>query len=241
MPNFNDFVYFVLVRNGNASYSFTGYTDQTTGETKVIHYGRKDHLGNDVPHRFKFDKAHRSLRVPKNKKDIHGNSVVEFLRGFPECLNSPNGYYKEVEGEKKHINMWFKEMNEGKDAEIAIDAKRVKINAESTALNLEGDELAEMAILCGTMTEDEGIQKHRVLEYAGASPEKFMEMYNQPDRQATTLLKRAVHAGLVSQKGTMFIWEEITIGANESLAVSKLVEDTTLMDAIAQNLTALGA
>lgn len=241
MPDFNNYVYFVLVRNGNASYSFTGYTDQETGDTKVMHMGRKDHHGNDVPHRFKFDRAHRSMRIPKNRKDIHGNLMVDFLRGFPECLNSPNGQYRVVDGEKVHINMWFKEMNEGKDAMIAVDAKRTKIDAETTALNLKGDELSEMAILCGTMTTDEGMQLHRVLEYAGASPETFLELYNRPSRKATVLLKKAVAAGLVTTRGTMFIWEEITLGANEDLAVSKLMEDTTMRDAIEQNLTALGA
>ncbi|KKN46950.1 hypothetical protein LCGC14_0667740 [marine sediment metagenome] len=243
MPDFNNFVYFVLVRNGNASYSFTGYSDIETGEVKVINFGKKDpKTGNDLPHRFRFDRAHRSMRWNKNHKDIHGNSVVDFLRNFPECGGSPGGVYTEVDGEPFQSNMMFKEMNESKDAEIALDAKRLKNKAETTALKLKGEELSDMAVLCGMLSKDEGMQLHRVVEYAGASPEKWLEMYDQPERTVKALLQKAVAAGVVdNSRGTLYVWENITIGANESLAISKLMEDSSIREAIEQNLTVLGA
>ena len=242
MPDFNNFVYFVLVRNSNASYSFTGYTDKASGDTKVLYMGKKDHKGNDVPHRFRFDRSHRSLRIPKNWRDINKNSVVEFLRDFPECGDSPNGVYTTLEDGTLHqSNMYFKEMNEGKDAQIALDAKGLKNDAETLALKtLQGDELAEMAILCGTLSTDEKIQRHRVAEYAGASPEPFLEMYNQPERKAKALLRKAVTAGIVSTRGTIHSWENITLGSNEDMAVAKLAEDSSIREAIEQNMTAVG-
>lgn len=241
MPDFNNYVYFVLQRNSNASYSFTGYTHPETGQVIAIYKGRRDKDGREVPHRFKFDKAHRSMRIHKNEKDSNGNSVVEFLRDFPECANSPNGSYA-GEGKKKvQTNIWFYELNEGKDAKEAVDAKRAKIEAESLALRLEGEELRGMAILCGTFDDDETKQLHRVLEYAGADPERFMTFYKSPDREATILLRRAVKAGLIRQKAQLFIWEDVTVGTSEGAAIAKLMEDEVLKSAIEDNLKALGA
>lgn len=241
MPEFNNYVYFVLGRNSNASYSFTGYTDPDTGEIKAIYKGRKDAHGKDVPHRFKFDRAHRSMRVNKNERDIYGNNIVEFLRNYPECAESSHGSYAGEGKQRKQTNIWFQEINERKDADIAIEAKSAKIKAENVALYLEGDDLKAMAILFGEHRSDEGLQKHRVLEAAGADPEGFMKFYTAPDRHAKVLLTRAMNAKLVKQKGTLYLWEGVTVGTNYESAIAKLMDDAVLANAIEENLVALSA
>ena len=181
------------------------------------------------------------MRVHKNEKDIFGNSVVDFLRGFPECGDSPNGSYR-GEGKKRvQSNVWFQEINQQKDADIAIEAKGAKIKAENKALYLEGDELKDMAILFGEFRAEEGLQKHRVLEAAGADPENFMKLFNAPDRSAKVLLTRAMKAKLIKQKGSIYIWESVTIGTNYDSAIAKLMDDAVLANAIEENLSALNA
>lgn len=241
MPDFNKYVYFALERNSNAAYSFTGFTNPETGLVEAIYKGRKDpNTGIDIPHRFRFDRSHRSIRVGKNEKDINGNSVVEFLRKFPECKDSVYGSYHGEGKDRAQTNVWFREVNDGKDAQISVEAKTAKIKAENTALELEGNDLKEMAMLCGEFRDDEGLQKHRVLEFAGADPESFMKLHNSPERSAKVLLTRALRAGLIIQKGTLYIWEEVTVGTNELNAISKLMEDKALAGAIEDNLKALG-
>jgi hypothetical protein len=233
MPNFDNFVYFVLERNSNASYSFTGYSDPHTGEIKAYYIGKKDpKSGEDIPFRFKFDKAHRAIRAGIHEQDINGLKKIDFLRGFPECKDSPNGHYRNG----KQVNVWYRELNDYKDAELAVEAKKMKIEAEKTALDLEGIDLKEMALLCGEQRDDVGLMKHRVLEAAGAHPENFLSLYNMPERKAKVLLIQALQANVITKRGSIFVWENVTIGTNENAAIAKLMEDDTLTSAIKENL-----
>ncbi len=238
MQKFDNFAYFVLDHDRHAmttaQYSFTGYQDNE-GTIQAIYYGRKNNDGDDEPHRFKFDRAHRTIRILKTKTDIKGTNVAEFLRNFPECAGSPNGHYKERDGKKVQGGIFYKEIVEGKDAEDAIAAKTTKIKAENIALNLKGVELAQMAALyeCYTVGDNaELMQKHRVLEAAGADPTSFLEAYNAPDRAAKSLIKDAVNSRVITKHGEIYMLEDITLGASLDLAVSKLLSDDDLFDTI---------
>lgn len=236
MNKFDDYVYFVLIKNSNASYGFTGYQDLASGQIKTINFGKKDHRGVMIPHKFRFDRAHRTIRVHKNQIDMDGNNIADFLRDFPECEGSRNGYYSEG----IQSNMWFKEINEGKDASLAVEAKMIKLKAETTAAGLEGIDLQQMAILCGTFDEDPTMQMHRVLEYSGADPTRFLDLYNGPERGAKSLLSRAVREGMITRRGAIFAWKNVTVGANEELAIAKLMADPALAAAIETNLKSTG-
>ena len=239
--NVKDQVYFVLMRNGNPSYTFSGYTDRETGEIKYIYKGRKDKHGNEVPHTFRFDRAHRTIRVHKDAKDIQGTNIADFLRNYPECGDAKNGDYTTGAGGKKvQIGVRYVEIKEAKDAITAIEAKTVKITAENTALNLTGTDLREVAILCKVADDDEGIMKHRLLDYAGAYPVTFMEFYESSERKAKALLIRAVDSGEVSIKGTIYKWGTINLGSNEDLAVSKLINDEEITEALEEALKVKG-
>jgi len=240
--DFNDFIYFVLEKNSNPSYSFNGYYDLASGQEKFIFKGRTARNGTvEVPHRFKFDRAHRSIRVHKNEVDKYGNSVAEFLRGFPECKDSPNGSYNtDANGKKTQSGVWFKEVKEHADAVTAIEAKQVKLAAENVAIALKGSDLRDMAVLFNCLHDDESITQHKVLEYAGSDPSKFMEFYNSPTRAAKSLLLKAVKAGEVSVKGTIYIWKEQTLGVSEDFAVAKLTSDEELAQALIENLKIKG-
>ncbi len=240
MPKFENFVYFSLIggrlAQTPAQYSFTGFHDESLGEVRAIYYGKKDRVsGEDEPHRFKFDRAHRTIRVPKDKLDIKGTDIATFLREFPECQGSPNGHYSEVDGKKIQRGYFFKEIIEGGDAKEAIAAKAKQIEAGNVALNLKGDELAQMAVMyeCySTGEKAELLQKHRVLEASGADPEQFLERYNAPDRKAKALIKDAVNCGVMNKHGEIYMLEDITLGASLDLAVSKLLGDSDLFDTI---------
>ena len=236
--------YFVLNQTGNTSYSFTGYTNQADGVLMIVYKGRKaKHEGElvDVPHRWKFDEAHRTIRVPKNERSILPTTIYEedkngktiekkifvkssdLLRNHPECKGSPNG---------DGTFFMFSEVREHEDAVTAVQAKEIQLKALNAAMNLDLAELKEMSALYGMFDPDDAKQKHYLLEKAGAQPAEFMEFFEAPERSVKALLKKAMSLGLVKTRGGLHVWENETIGADEPQAISKLMADSDLLDAL---------
>lgn len=221
MFNSDNYVYFVSKRRFGAPYGFTTYTTQE-GDVKMISY-KKDKEGNPIPHKFKFSRKERVMRIPKLQKDVNGNSTVEFLRNHPECEGSPNNAGQAI---------LFKELNEGKDADLAIVAKKSRIDAENKALALEGQDLEDICSLIGVFSSDPSIQKHRVLEFAGNEPDLFLTLYNSPDRKIKSLIRKAVSINVLTKRGTLITWDDEIIGSDEAEAVARLAKDKKLQEAI---------
>lgn len=242
--NHNNYVYFVLNKNGNANYSFNGYTDKESGLLMQIFKGQKftnkAGVTTEVAKRFSFDPAHRTIRVHKNDRslkshfDNNGKEVflktVDFLRGYPDCKGSPNGNY--ADADKKIQYFMFSEVKDEEDATTAVDAKRIRNKAEGIALDLKGAELKEMAVLCQCFDEGAAMQMHKVAEFAAAKPETFLGYYESPERSAKALLQKAVSVGSVQQRGTLFVFGNETLGASADLAVSKLMGDKDISKAL---------
>jgi hypothetical protein len=232
MFNSDKFVYFVNVRPGRRPYGFSTYMD-AEGKVQMIVNGYDSKTGEPIPRQINFSRKEWSLRIPINQKDKEGKSVVEFLRNHPECEGSPNN-----EGQP----ILFKEINYSKDADIANQAKAKRIKAESIALNLELEELQEIASSFGVIINDsnpEGLLRHKMLELAGNDPETFLEGYNAPDRLYKALINKGVKAGLLSRKGEMIMWESTVIGTSLSSAISTLAEDKKLTKSIEEAIKRL--
>lgn len=222
MYNTDKFVYFVSKRQYGAPYGFTSYTDEN-GELRMIAQ-KKDKNGDIIPRRFNFGRRDRTMRIPKNQKDILGNSVVEFLRNHPECKNSPNNL---------GITL-FEEINEDASANLAIKAKSARIDAEQKALTLEGEDLIDMCALIGQFGSKESVLKHKILDYAGNEPDKFLELYDAPDRKTRSLIRQGLIAGVLDKKGNMISWETTVIGVDEDSAVTTIGKDKKLANALEQ-------
>lgn len=95
---------------------------------------------------------------------------------------------------------WFREHDSEKAAYLEIkridDAQR----ALTIAKGLYGDELADMARNMGIMPEVVSlpILTAEVMKVAEKRPHEFLELYESPNRQYVTILKRALDTGLVS-------------------------------------------
>ena len=240
----DNFVYFVLEKNVNPAYTFSGYTNQADQMLMEVYKGRKEKnqgVLTDIAHRWKFDEAHRSIRVGKYEKSILPTITydekgkekkiyiksVDFLRGYPECKGSPNGN-----------GQWmFREMKDEADAVIAIDAKKVQNDAQTVALNLEAGEIREMGAVYGQFGTDNGILQHYLIEKAGAEPQKFLDFFNSPERSAKALLKKAVQLKVVKVKGSLYNWENETLGHNEDAAIAKLIGNEDIFKALKENIT----
>lgn len=224
MYNPDNYVYFVSKRQYGSPYGFTTYTNLDGDLCMIVN--KKDKNGDPIPRKFNFGRRERTMRIPKNQKDIQGNSVVEFLRNHPECKGSVNN---------RGITL-FEEVNEESSATQAINAKSARIEAEQKALSLEGEDLTDMCALIGQFSTKESILKHKILDYAGNEPDKFLEMFDAPDRKMRSLVRKGLSAGVLSQKGNMISWESTVIGADEDAAVTTLTKDKKLASALAEGI-----
>lgn len=222
-----DYVYFILNQDfiHRRTTGFDGYLD-IDGNPRYIYDGRRDKKNNPTPRKFNFSKRDRAMRVPKNQKDIFGKSVVEFLRESPDCKGS-------VLNNKRGNGVWlYKELNEEADAQVALDVKFARIEAENKAIALEGEDLRAVAIMLGEFSGNEVMQQHRVLDYAGSDPIGFLEVIESPDFKLKALIRKGIQVGTLKQVGELITWGDATIGANEAEAVSRLMSDEELHDAV---------
>jgi hypothetical protein len=222
MYNFDNFVYFVLLRPSNPHYGFAGGYNDLDGNLQMI-VDKLDDKGRPVPRYFKFSKKERTIRIPKKQQDSRGNNVADFLRNHPECKGSVNNTGQAI---------WFKEINEDKDSGLAVEAKKARIEAENVAVSLKGQDLVDVAALCGLFNSKPNAMMHRVLEVAGNDPEAFMDIINDPAIKTKSLLRRGIRLELIKQKGTLLVWENTTLGVDENDAVRNLLSDAILYNAV---------
>ncbi len=235
MKNFGDYTYFVYLGN-NKRYGFMTYRDPITGQTKGYVIG-KDDKGQPIYKRWSFNyDSQRQIRVHKEEKDINGQSAIEFLRNSPECMDSPNAHM--VNGTQ--VLAYFKELNQAKDAALALESRELAIKAQSMALNMKGVTLIDFAAIIGVFSPDEETLRLRVLDFASNYPKKFLEMVDDPSQKAKALLKKAINASVFSLDGKQIKWEGKLIGADEDDAVSNLLKDDKLRKAIELNLAKFG-
>lgn len=231
------YVWFVRTKPTLANYGFGSYSDKKTGEVKYISYS-KNVNGTDKMEYFKFTPREGSIKIPAGKKDINGNLVVEFLRQAPACAGSENGtYVKDENGQEVQVGIFYKELNDSADAKHGISLRKKRIEAEDIAMNLEGEEVRELAAILGSFTSDSDVMKFKLLDFAGSQPDQFLQMYNDPSRKVKALVKIALDRGVFSKKGTVIYWDTEMIGTDESEAVRWLLQNEDAMFAIKQKLT----
>lgn len=213
-----NYVYFVNLRKGQTGFSTYATLD---GEVKMI-VNKYDKAGNPVPRNFNFSKTQRTMRIPINQKDVAGNSVVEFLRNHPECKDSPNS---------RGITT-FAEINTDKEASEALEAKKKKLKAENLAINLEAEELAEIAAVFGIFNASPVVTQWRIQEIAQNDPEAFIDVAEDPARSARALIRKALKHDILKRRGAIVMWEDEQIGPDEESAVTTIMKDERLKGAL---------
>lgn len=238
-PDFSKYVYFVYIGN-NKTYGFRNYTDHESGLERgyVIGYDKNN---QPIMKEWVFDNgSRRQIRVSADEKDKTGQLAVEFLRNSPECAGSPAGRYVDEGESKKQVLVYFKEINEAKDAQLALDSRKISIDAQMKAMSLKGIELEEIASLIGVFSKEEEILTLKVLDYAHNRPADFLKMHDDPTRKVKALVSKGLHTTTLTQDGKMIKWEGKVVGADFDDAVSNLVKDEKLKKAIESNISRFG-
>lgn len=235
-----EYVYFVFARGTNSGYGFSTYTDHvgalgSPGAVVSISY-QLDKNQRPIPYFFSMGTRDRSLKVEKNKVDMKGVSVVEFLRNSPDCKGSPNGSYRIPGDVSTQSDIYFKEMNEEDDAKNALDAKNYRREAENIAASLTLDEVYDINAMLGSFKKGELLARHFLAEIAGNKPEMFMNAYNHPQRKSIALIKKGLINKTLTSQGTVILWGKTTLGLDEIDAATNIQKDKKMMEALEKAL-----
>ena len=211
----------------NESYGFSGYTDK---KGKACSYANSsDKNGQPIPFKWRFDQNHRVLKVHKEQKDINGVNAVEYLRGCPDCVGSPNSLGDGKTG-------WFKEMNQDRDADIAMEIKVLRNEATSKAINSKGADFSELCEMYHIFDGSESTKRYKLTDAAEADPKTFLRIYDDPTRKVRSLIRKALDAQVFRKEGPMIFWENKEIGIDEDTAVANLKGDEKLRKAVEANI-----
>lgn len=235
-----EYTYFVFNKGANAGYGFSSYTDSvgafgSPGAVVSISY-QLDKNNRPIPYHFSMSARDRALKVEKQKVDMSGKSVVEYLRNHPECKGSPNGSYMIPGDPNSQVNVFFKEMNEEEDAKIALDAKNFRREAENIAANLSLEEVYEINSILGNFKKGEASARHSLMEIAGNKPQLFMNAYENPQRKAIALILKGISKGVLTRQGTVVIWNKTTLGLDETDAATNIQKDKKILEALEKAL-----
>ena len=214
-----EFVFFVHDRPNKTAYSLGPY-DLPNGETKGL-YSSKDRDGNLRAFNITFTKSKRKIRFHKNHKDIMGTNIVEWLRNHPRCKNSPNC---------KNVP-YFREINTGKDAQIAIDADRNIHQAKGIVYDLDEQGILNLSDSYG-FSGDSDVRLHKLLERASFDPDELIERSKSPALLAEACFRRSLVNEKIRKKGFMYYWQDEHLGNTEDEVIKKLTSDKKLLKAI---------
>lgn len=227
MKNLDDYVYFVFVSPYNESYGFTGYTDKKG--KRCFYSNAYDKNNQPIPFKWRFDQNHRVLKVHKEQVDILGTNAVEYLRSCPDCVGSSNSLGDGKAG-------WFKEMNEDRDADLAMEVKQLRTEAATKAINAKGADFEDMCSLLGIFNGSESTKRFKLTDAAEADPKTFLKVYEDPTRKIRGLIRKALDSGVFRKEGPMIFWENKEIGQDEDYAVATLKTDEKLRKAVESNI-----
>lgn len=212
----NSYVEFALIHANMAGYGFNSYMDEN-GEVAYITKG-KTQYGQPIKKNYEFTQSKRIIRIPAVRKD-----EIDFLRNCPECEGSKNGHYDK---DGKQHRFYFREINEGKDATVVVDATKDRLAAQNLAMEISNDEpkMRALAIVLGCFKEDPGLQLAHLLQYAETAPLDFVKTAKSPELEAQYLLKSGLRSGVISKKGMAVIFGDLSF-ADEDDAVAKIMTD----------------
>ena len=230
MANQGDYVNFIFTSPLNRSFSFRTYVSLEGKTLGFVDGHDKDKM--PIYHRWKWDQdGTRYIRVHKNKTDNSPDKLnaVDFLRNSPNCEGSPNGSYAH---DGTQLDIYFKEMNDQKSAQVGLDAEVARIEAQNQALKAKGQDFIDLCALIGVFDKDESIMRFALVDFAKNKPDKFTELVNDPVRKLKSLIRRGVSSQVIDKKGLMLTWENQLLGTDEDDAVRKLSIDENLQKAL---------
>lgn len=219
-------VKFVLHEPRTALWQFRARYNDQEGDEKTLVVKRDVNTGVDVHAVIKFPAGRRMISIPANKKDMNGNSFVDFIENSPYCKGSPT-----CEGD----GIFFK-YDPQRDARIANEEKKERLKAELYAAELQDDELKAIAGFLGCFDPDKDVQESIVGEYARLQYRDFNAKVGTPEITNTAIFKSAMNKDVIRKRGFMYEadlnGQRIQLGNSDEKAIAMIASDKDLRKAI---------
>jgi hypothetical protein len=196
----------------NPTFYFSGYFDREGNEC-CIEEG-KDKDGNVRKKKFEF--KGRKLMVPKSK-----TAIISFIDKAPFTEGSPN----------QKGRVLIKKLDPSGSAKKRVESKKDSVLAQAKALELKGDKLKKIALICGCMNEDKEIQLDHCMTYASQNPDLFMTLIDEKNMQmvnARALFKGCIMRGIIKHAGKSYMWEGHPMGKSEEEVIARISNDEEL-------------
>lgn len=224
MFNHENYFQFIQITPTEGEQSFISYTNSNGDTLEAI--ASVDQNGYRRPFVVTWSARNRIYRGQRNKKimvvkngEMAKMPLYDYIKGFVEIMTD------------RHGNPLFKELDEVKDAKLALSRKELVVKASNKALELKGAELEDMAALIGVFVQDPDVQKFRVVEFADQDPQMFLDILNSPDFKVKALVRKATKSGTALQKGKTVEWAG-QLFADESDFISALLKDEKKLNAL---------
>lgn len=231
-----------IVNRGGSHTLMEGYIDHDgvfgkPGEYVTYYIGTKDKKGNPVGKRFRFDLSLRRLLVRDSDQDFNGIKLFDFLKNYPGCEGSPYGEYVVKDGVQVQEGILFREMNTAKDAAVALEADKFRVKAQAEVIALDDQTLEEVAAILGHYGEVDEIMRLKVLEFAGKRPNEYFDLMQSGDRSVRATVRKALDQGIFVKKGSMIMWDNTIIGADEDSAMGMLIKEPSMLKALQDKMS----
>ena len=215
-------VVIAMLKPHPARWSFSTYPD-IEGNIVGLEIG-KDKGGSPIYKRFKWQPNQRTMTL-RNKAEI------DFVTNSPYCEGS------ELCGKVA----FFRVLDAEKDAEKIVEDDKILADALYFATRVvEGKELRDLAVLCGSLSDNEDVQRAALINKAKSNPKGFKDLSEGVDVTVRSLIERAKAKKVIVLKGSILVWKtqngDEVLGNDYDEAISKLMKDEDLFVAIEKHL-----
>lgn len=156
------------------------------------------------------------LTVPKHQL------IYEFLKTSPDVAESS----KKV---NSSIHTYYL-VNEEAEAEMKLSKIDLKMKAYTYLNEMSSEDIVDFLVLYGkdTRSISPALAKSKLGEYIETDPRKFIERYEDNNRQVRTNLRKMITTGIIRKEGPAHFYgdegDAIFLGGSEELAVEFLKE-----------------
>ncbi len=222
-------------------YSFNSYTDTEgaytgTPGSAAMYVTSKDDRGRDQGKYFNLSQQHYVFRVREGEKDTYQRSQFEFLKNHPGCQDSPNGSYLGEGDDRIQLGIIFKLLDTEGDAKFALEIAKRKTQAEVSVFELDDETLKDMAAHIGEFGAATELMRTKVYQWAGTRPADYFEVLNSGERAIRAVVRKALSEGIFKKSGEIIKWEGTLIGGNEDDAVSNLMRQKDILEALQKKM-----
>lgn len=226
------------------TFSFRDYTDKTNALGRgsgisVQYVVSKDGRGRDKGKFFTLSQSHNAFMVNDTDTDLYGVRMYDFIAYSPFCEGSPNGNYRKnpETGDLEQVNIMFRLMNSEADAAIALEADIRRSKAQLSAAEIDEQTLLEIAVIgLGRTGDPDKVMRHSVVQWAGKRPQDYFDVLESGDRPVRSAIRRALTDKIFEQKGSLIYWGQTLIGPDEDAAVTTLMKDEQLLNALKEKV-----